>query len=95
MSYDLTSYLLRDGLSSELATFTLSLNKAVTRCLTDVLEGLAAHVLGINDSVKLLLIGLYPHCVAAKVLDVNGICPGLSVCTLEGILTDPDAVGIT
>lgn len=62
---------LRDSLSLELASLTLSLNGAIAEGLADILESLRAAIFSVDYSIKLLLISLDRVCVAADILDID------------------------
>ena len=83
---------LRDSLGLELTSLALGLNGAVTECLADILECLRAAILGVNDSVKLLLVGLNEVGVASDILDIDVVSRSLVIdslwsCYLEGALS--------
>jgi len=73
---------LRDSLSLELASLALSLDGAIAEGLADILESLRAAILGVNDSVKLLLVSLHRVSVAPEILDIDIVSGSLSVDSL-------------
>ena len=70
--------LLGDPLCLELAALALGLDEAIARDFLHFLEDLGSDVLGVNDCIELLFIGLDLR-VAAEVLLIDGIGACLSV----------------
>ena len=62
---------LGDCFSFELTSLALSLDRAITESFTDIFESLRAAILGINNSVKLFLVGLNGVSIAANILNVD------------------------
>jgi hypothetical protein len=64
---------LRDSLSLELATFALSLNRAIAKGLSDIFLNLRSSVLSYYNSVELLFVSLDLIGVTTEVLVVNQV----------------------
>ena len=71
---DLAVNFLRNGLSLELATLALGLNRAVTEGFLDLSIDLGGAFSSIDgSSVHLLFVSLHLECVAANVLKIHKI----------------------
>ena len=55
----------------DLTSLTLSQDRAITESFMDIFESLRAAILGINNSVKLFLVGLNGVSIAADILNVD------------------------